>query len=43
MKHLNSVGVRDGITKSLNMSVDGVSADDHLLKLDQLRAIARGL
>lgn len=39
MQHLNSLGVRDGINKSLNMSVDGVSVAEHVLKLDQLRAI----
>ena len=43
MQHLNSLGVRDGINKALNKSVDGVSVDQHLLKLNQLRAVAKSL
>ena len=39
LAHLNELGVSDGLTKSLDQSVDGLCLQTHLDKLDQLRAV----
>lgn len=41
LAHLNQLGVSDGLTKSLDQSVDGLCLQIHLDKLDQLRAVVK--
>ncbi len=40
MKNINSLGVRDGMSKSLDQSVDGIPLKDHLDIIQKLRQIA---
>lgn len=39
LQHMNSLGIRDGITHSLDQSVDGLPLSTHLQKLQQIRDI----
>eukprot|EP00731_Ephydatia_muelleri_P038147 Em0666g3a len=39
LRHMNTLGIRDGITHSLDQSVDGLPLQTHLHKLQQLRDI----
>ena len=40
LKHLNSLGLRDGIAKSLEQSVDGIPLKTHLEIIRKIRSIA---
>ena len=39
LKHMNGLGIRDGITKGLDQSVDGLSLETHLEKLAQIASV----
>ena len=39
LRHMNGLGIRDGISHGLDQSVDGMPLQVHLDKLDQIRAV----
>ena len=39
LRHLNSLGLRDGVSKSLKQSVDGIPLKTHLEVLQSIRTL----